>query len=364
MDITVNAVELKKALRFPKAASGKGSSIPTLQGLRLSAAEGNLTVEGTDTVLLAVAQVPAVVVEEGAVVINAASLEKLLKHKGDARIFTEDDKDDKVSIVNGVTAVLPILPVEDWPQWEHDFSSAPSFEVPLDRLAEILPAASADAGRPILTGIFFSDGDMAATDSYRLHVRRGVETPERPLLLPRDVLLQVLKSGHDARVFVLDENARTERSRLNLRVKVTAGPNTWYCWPLDGEFPNYKQLIPASWPNRLVVDRDELLEMVAKVRVLVSTQDAAPVRLALTKDSLRASVKNFETEVAGDMACDWNGEDMTLAFTAEYLTACAKACPENTLVIGVTDALKPAGFMEGRSDGTTAIRLLMPVRIP
>lgn len=368
MDITLDAQELKRALRIPKDAVAKKGSTPTLRGLRLEAEHGNVSIEGTNTAVLATTQLPAEVADGGSLVIDAAQLDRLLKSKGDVRIFTEDDK---VNVVNGIAAKVPSLPEEEWPKRDTDFSSAPSFPISVELLEEILPATSPDEARPILTCVYFFDREAVGTDSYRLHVRRGIETPTIPLLISRDVLLQVVKAGHDARVFVKDDRIGGEAKfdHLNIRLKVEAGPNSWYLWPNDGEYPNYRNLIPHSFPDRIVVDRDALIDVVGKVRVLVSPADVAPVRLELTKDGLTARTVSYETDVAASIPCEWSGEDCTLAFTAKYLIECVKVCPESTLVIGVPapgddgKRIKPVGFKESRPDGTESLRLLMPVRV-
>ena len=146
-------------------------------------------------------------------------------------------------------------------------------------------AASTDEARPILTGVMMTaEGDglrMVATDSYRLAVRdlvgQQVLAADQKVLMPGRALteLQRLVGGGDEVTMRLgDRDATFEVGTTRLTTRL-----------IEGEFPNYRQLIPPSHPNTLTVEREPLLEAIRRVKILA--KDATPVRLQMGGDTLR-----------------------------------------------------------------------------
>lgn len=366
MDITANAAELKKALRIPKAHRLK-TSFP-FAAARLIAVNGQVAIQAGNYDVLATARCPAEVAWPGKALIDLDTLDKLLKGKGEVRIFTEGDK---ATVVNGVTAKVPTIDYKEWPLPPKSLTGSPSVSLSVDHVREVMPAVSGDKARPILTAMFLHDGDLVATDSYRLHCIRGVETLEDDVLIPAEVLSQFLKAGVDGRLTVHTDHGIQ-------RAKLVAGSHSWYFTPVEGDFPNYRQLIPESQPFRLVVERDRLVALVEEVQVLTKG-DAAPVRLELTASSLTARIVSTrnDTDVSGSVPCEWNGPEFSadapteenglrpgsIQFNGPFLADTLKAAREDAVAIGISDALKPAVLREGRPDGTESIRLLMPVRV-
>ncbi|MBU1227707.1 MAG: DNA polymerase III subunit beta, partial [Actinobacteria bacterium] len=129
---------------------------------------------------------------------------------------------------------------------------------------------------------------------------------------------------------------------------------------IEGTFPNYRQLIPDSYPNQLTVDKDALLEAVDRASLVA--EDHIPVRLMLRKDGLDLSVTR--QDVGGEaehLAASYSGEEMEIAFNSRYLNDGLSVVEGDDVVFDLMDPLKP-GVLRG-SGSTEFLYLLMPVRL-
>ena len=223
-------------------------------------------------------------------------------------------------------------------------------------VAQVGVAASGDEARPTLTGVLFeTENDalrLVATDSYRLAVRdlEGVEGVPSTLV-PFRALREVGRTIGDQKMTLeLGEREATftsDRGTLTVRV-------------IEASFPNYRQLLPDSYPNRLVVSRAGLLEAVGRASLVA--EDHIPVRLSLHDGGVELSVSRQEVgEETEHLEGTYTGDDMTIAFNTRYLTDGVSAVDTDDVIIDTIDPLKP-GLIRG--DGDPAFRyLLMPVRL-
>ena len=130
---------------------------------------------------------------------------------------------------------------------------------------------------------------------------------------------------------------------------------------IEGEFPNYRQLIPASHPNTLTVEREPLLEAIRRVKILA--RDATPVRLQMGGDTLRLTAITQDVGNASEeLDATYEGTELTVAFNPEYFAAGVEACSSDSITLSTLDSLKPA-VVRGVGDDDY-LYLLMPVRVP
>ncbi len=130
---------------------------------------------------------------------------------------------------------------------------------------------------------------------------------------------------------------------------------------IEGEFPNYRQLIPASYPNRLVVGREPLLDAVRRVKLLA--RDATtPVRIALRAEGIELTVITTDYgQATEDVDAKYEGAEMVVAFNPNYLIDGIEAITGDEVQLDTLDALKPATLRP--VEGTDYLYLLMPVRV-
>ena len=210
-----------------------------------------------------------------------------------------------------------------------------------EALRQVTVAASTEETRPILTGVQMSaeaDGlRLVATDSYRLAVRdlpgTSVLAEGQSVLVPSGALKELgrLLAGATEVTLTLGERDATfvvGNDRLTTRL-------------IEGEFPNYRGLIPASQPNRLAVAREPLLEALRRVRLLAT--DATPVRLVLKPDGLElVAIAQEVGQAHEEIDAKYEGAELTVAFNPDYLIAGIEVTPGDEITLETTDSMKPA----------------------
>ena len=346
-----------------RAATGRTGTLPVLSGLRLELVGDTLTVTGTDLELTIQLEAQVGGERDGGVVLPARLSSDIVRSLSAGKVEVSVDGDD-VSISGGRSqfTVRPFA-LDDYPRLAAPASSAvtlPSADVG-EALRQVVRAASTDEARPILTGVMLTaeaDGlRMVATDSYRLAVRdlpgASVLGADQKVLVPGRALNELQRlvgSSAELTLRLGERDATFEVGTTRLTTRL-----------IEGEFPNYRQLIPASYPNKLTVARDALSEAIRRVKILA--KDATPIRLQMTADSLRLTaitqdVGNAVEEVDAVL----EGTELTVAFNPDYFAAGVDAVGSDEVTLETLDALKPAVLRGvGRPE---YLYLLMPVRVP
>jgi DNA polymerase-3 subunit beta len=230
-----------------------------------------------------------------------------------------------------------------------------------DALRQVVRAASSEDSRPILTGVLMAaEGEglrLVSTDSYRLAVRDlagvGVLGADQRVLVPSRALNELgrLLGGSGDVALQLGQHD----------VTFTTGDVAVTTRLIEGEFPNYRQLIPPSYPNKLTVGRDDLLGAVRRVKLLA--RDATtPVRIEMRADGIRLTVVTTDWGTAAeDVDAKYEGLDMTVAFNPAFLIDGAEAITGDEVVLSTLDPHKPATLRP--TEGDDYLYLLMPVRV-
>jgi len=351
--------DLADVLARAGRAVGTRSALPILQGLLCQVSGGRLVVTGTDTEVTIKTNLEVEVLEEGRTVVPAKlASEAVRKLPPGAVAMTAADGEVEIT-GNGPRFRLREMSVDDFPQLT-DVAVTGGIEVDGDLVAKALGqvgvAASGDEGRPTLTGILFEANEeglrLVATDSYRLAVRDLPEVAAPPTsLVPYRALRELARTiGQPKVTMSFDEREAvfaSERGQLTVRV-------------IESSYPNYRQLLPESYPNRLTVSREGLLEAVARASLVA--EDHIPVRLSLHQGGVELSVSRQEVgEETEHLGGEYSGEDIVIAFNTRYLTDGVNAVGSDEIVLETSDALKP-GLLHGTGDDSFRY-LLMPVRL-
>lgn len=346
-----------------RAATGRTGTLPVLSGVRLELNDDQLSVTGTDLDLTIRLEVTVGGESDGVAVLPARLVSDIVRSLPVGSVEVSSDQDD-VSISGGRSqfSVRPFT-ADDYPRLTTPADNAVTLSA-ADlgvALGQVVRAASTDEARPILTGVLLAaepDGlRLVATDSYRLAVRdlpgEHVLAEGQKVLVPSRALAELQRLlGHDGeltlRLGERDATFEVGATRLTTRL-------------IEGEFPNYRQLIPQTYPNKLTVGRDDLMEAIRRVKILA--RDATPLRLQLSSDGVRlsavaADVGNATEEIDAHL----EGSELTVAFNPDYLAAGVEAAGADEVTLETLDALKPAVVRgAGRPD---FLYLLMPVRVP
>jgi DNA polymerase-3 subunit beta len=346
-----------------RAAAGRGAGHPVLAGVHLALHGDELTVTGTDMELLIQVKVTVAGLEEGTCVLPARLLGDVVRAAPPGAVEVSVGTEEARLAAGRTTFSLRTMSLEDFPK-----TSAPAAQAVTlpaadlgEALRQVVRAASSDEARPVLTGVLMTAEDgglrLVATDSYRLAVRdlpgQAVLSAGQKVLVPSralNELARLLSGAGDVTLRLGEREATFEAGNVRLSTRL-----------IEGEFPNYRQLIPSSHPNRLVVSRSGLLDAIRRVKILA--RDSAPLRLRMSGDQLELVAVTQDMGNADEVLdARLDGSELTVAFNPEYLSSGVEAVSGDEVVIETLDALKPAVLRS--ADGNEYLYLLMPVRVP
>jgi DNA polymerase-3 subunit beta len=224
-----------------------------------------------------------------------------------------------------------------------------------------VPGASRDDARPILTGVLLTASAgglrLVATDSYRLALRdlQGVS-----MLAEGQKVLVAAKGLGEVQRLLSSETGDIDVVLGEREVVFRVGTTEVTTRLIEGDFPNYRQLIPQSNPNRLIVGREPFLNAIRRVKLLA--KDATPVRLTLRPDGLElVAVTQDVGQAREDLEAKYEGTEMVVAFNPEFLIDGVEAITGDEVQLETLDALKPATVRS--TENPNFLYLLMPVRV-
>jgi DNA polymerase-3 subunit beta len=349
-----------------RAVSSRGGALPVLTGIHLSTQDDTLVVTGSD-LDLTIRSTVAVAVDDPGVAVLPARLTVDIVRSLDSGAVEIDVAGDEARISGGRSKfAVRTLPADDFPH----LTEPSGHEVSLSAadlasgLRQVVMAASSDDARPILTGVLMSAEDgglrLVATDSYRLAVRdlpnATVLSEGQKVLVPSRALgelIRVLGDAEEVTVRLGERDVTFDVPLQDGRVQVTTRL-------IEGEFPNYRQLIPSSYPNQLVVGREPLLEAVRRVKLMA--REAAPLRVTQRSNELELmAITQDVGEAREEVDAKYDGEELTVAFNPDYLIDGIEAATGDEVILESLDALKPAVLRS--TDGGDFLYLLMPVRV-
>jgi DNA polymerase III subunit beta len=355
--------DLADALGIVARGVSSRGAVQVLSGILLQAEEGKLTLAATDMEISLRATISGDVSGDGAVVVPGRLLTDLARLLPDEAVsLAHEEGDGVLSISSGShSSRLNVYSAEDFPR-------LPPLDVPLHAIAapsllatieKVARAASRDESRPVLTGILVKfEGDklvMAATDSYRLAVKEtALESsgPDLDAIIPARALQELarLAAGADEVQLGAHEN----------HVIFGAGDVWLTSRRIDGQFPNYNQLLPETFEAEVTTPREPLLSVIRRAGVMA--QRNAPLRLRFAEGELRVSAQTQDVgEAHESMPIDYAGEPLEIGFNPDFLRDGLEAVSGDTVQLKLINPLRPGLVV---SPDESFWYLIMPIRLP
>ena len=353
-----------------------------LAGVRIESEGNRLMVVGTDLDLTVHVSTEAIGLSDGICVAPSKLLTDIVRSLEPGAVTIEAAQ-DKIEISAARSRFsLQTFPADDFPSLPEP--PAPTTLLPasslVNALRQVVRAASNDDARPLLTGVLMAaEGTgirLVATDSYRLALR-DIEVGNEALsttqiLVPARALtelqrLSALSVDAKGPKGVPDNADGTKPGHMvglsigEHDVTFTVGDVQVSTRLLDGTYPDYRQLIPAEYPNRLHVGKDSLLDALRRVRLVVR-DNMTPVRLSMRQGGVDLTVVSQEVGDASETVdADFEGTDLTIAFNPTYLIDGVDAVMGDEVLLETIDASKPATVTG--AEQSEFRYLLMPVRV-
>jgi DNA polymerase-3 subunit beta len=345
-----------------RAVSARSAARPALSGLRFSLEGDHLQITGSDLDITIAVDVVVAGDQDGHAVIPARLATDIVKSFEPGAVTLEVDGAN-AQIASGRSQFsVHAIPPEEFPQ----VAPAGGESIKLDPadfadgLRQVVPAASSDDSRPILTGVQLSGENgglrMVATDSYRLAVRDLPNTMAlddgRTVLVPSRALQEVTRALAHADELHLDLGER-DASFVVGAVRLTTRL-------IDGDVPNYRTLIPESQPNRLTVSRTGFIDALRRVKLMA--REATPVRLTMHPNSVELmAITQDVGQASEELDASYEGAEFTVAFNPDYLLAGLEVTPGDEVTLETTDPGRQAVMRS--LEHPDFLYLLMPVRV-
>ena len=363
MKLKVQKDDLINVLQNVQSIVSSRSTLPILSNILFETGDGELSITATDIDVSVRTRVRAEVEEEGSTTLPARRAFSIFRELPAGVIELDVDADHTATIraassffkLNGMDATeFPPLPV-----FESETSYTLDEVVFREMLQKTSYAASTDETRYILNGCLLSFRDdkltCVATDGRRLAlVEQEVEFPktaEGEMVVPSKTVNELIRTLGDAgtlTIRAMENQIAFEFDNMLIVSKL-----------IDGTYPNFRQVIPASSEVRVELDREDLQAAVRRAALLTTAQSNS-VRLNLMKNRLEVVTRTPDVgEACETVTLKYDGKDVSVAFNPEYLLAPLKTLQSDVVYFEVTDELSP-GVLKA---DVPFLYVIMPMRI-
>jgi DNA polymerase-3 subunit beta len=366
MKITTRRDALFAQLQTVTRAASTRSAVQALSGVQVLAAKGEIELRATDMEIGLRVPLAGEIVREGSVVLPARLLVDVVRALPGEEVSLElrPVEQDVEILAGSASFYIRTLRLEDFPPFpevEGDRVEVPG-EAFVATVSKVQRSASRDETRPVLTGILVSaageDLRMVATDSYRLSVKETKLEAALDGTFEANVPARALQ---ELTRIVQHENAETLSVSVRANQVVFAvGGVVLSSRLIDGQFPNYRQLLPDTYEHELRLAGPEIAEVVRRISLLA--QKNAPLRLAFTEGELTVSARTPDVgEARETIPVPFAGEPLEIGFNPEFLRDGLEAVESGDVLLRLISPLRP-GLLEA-GDGSGFQYLLMPIRL-
>jgi DNA polymerase-3 subunit beta len=370
MEIKVKREHLLHGLHRVQGVVERRSPQPILAHVLIEPEEGGIALTATDLEIGLRGRVEATVKKGGTITLNARKLYEIVREVSGDEVSLKASTGGWVEVLAGRSKFKVVsLDPKEFP--ELPFGAAPkgsSIRVAAGTLREMIDrtifSVSTDETRLTLSGVYLETAEkgalrMVATDGHRLAlIDRSISHAKlaKGLILPRKGLAELRKLLEDP------ELAEVTMSFGERDARFQAGGVSLFMRLVEGEFPDYKQVVPKESRVRASLGRDEFLAALRRT-VLLASERSHGVRLALQAGSLSLSASSPEQgEASEDLEVSYQGQPVAVGFNARYLIEVLGVhAAGDTIELGLTDEVGP-GVVRGSQDPAYTY-VLMPMRL-
>jgi len=365
MELSVTQENLARALGAASRVASSKTQLPILSNILLRTDDHRLLVAATNLEIATTHHIGAKIVSEGAITVPARLITEFVSSlpKTAVTLKVTDNKlhitaDGYNSTINGVLAdEFPELPtIND----KTAVSYAIDTSLLKQSIGQTILTASSDATRPVLTGVYWHSHDgslyLAATDGYRLSEKKLVPTTsDVSAIIPTSTLQEVLRILNEDinEVEILFDESQV-RFRLN-EAEITSRL-------IDGNFPDYRQLIPASSDTIVTIARSDFSQ-ITKVAGLFARESGGSVTLTADAEKSQLSLHSVASEL-GENTSEAAAEvtaDGQVTLNSRYLTEALNVVDGDKVTFRFSGKLSPC-VLSDASDTVDYQHIIMPLK--
>jgi DNA polymerase-3 subunit beta len=372
MEINVKREDLVRGLHSLQGVAERRGTVPILANVLIEAGERGIAMVATDMEIGLRVQAPAQVKRKGVTTVNARKLYEIAREVTGEEVTLRASATGWVDVLAGRSKFKVVaLDAKDFPELPlgPNAGARPAVHVAVAILREMIDkslfAVSQDESRFNLSGVCMEVTEDAgglrfvATDGHRLAlIDRPVPDAKLPqrVIMPRKGLLELRK--------LIDEvgDAEAGLTVAEKDVRVHTASTSFFMRLVEGEFPDYRQVIPGSTRAKVTVNRDELFAALRRASLLASERSHG-VRLHVERGVLELSASNPDQgEVSEEVEVSYSGDPVTVGFNARYLLDVLSVHAEGeTIELGLSDEVGPGVLRSLHDPAYTYV--VMPMRL-
>lgn len=368
MKIVTSKENLLKGIQGVQNAVSTKSTLPILSHILIDAKKNDLKLTATDLEIGVTAKIEGEVSEEGAITVPARKFSEIIKElPGNTPITITVKKSQSINIEAGKSYFrLMGLAKEDFPQlpeFPANSKGSDLVKMPQKLIKTMIQltsfAMSHDETRYVLNGILFSFKDkilrMVATDGRRLALVENslpdIGTLKKDVIVPMKTIQELnrnLTEEGDASFFFKENQLQINLGHIIITSRL-----------IEGEYPNYEQVIPKKTKEEVKISTQDLLQATRRASILTS-QESQSIKINIIRDRLIITKNTPELgEAREEVEVDYKGGELAIGFNPGFLIDVLKNVDQENIKFGFIDPEKPAVIRSG--DNYTYIVLPMQV---
>ncbi len=336
---------LLKGIQNTQNAINTKSSLPILSNILIETQDDNIVFTATDLDIGIISTIPVKSQITGSITIPAKKFFDIIKELPESEVLISVKKNNLVHIECQTCAFKIMgLPKDEFPQIP-EFKNKDSIVIPQKELKKMLSrtifAMSRDETRYILNGVLFIIKPayirLVATDGRRLavaeHKIQLPKTQERKFIVPTKTVNELVR--------LLSDAGEVKMSFGENQVAFDIGATKVVSRLIEGDFPNYEQVIPKESKDKLRASKNGLMSALKRV-ALFTNQDSMAVKMEFGKDKIVLSKSTpYIGEVREDVGVEYKGKDISIGFNPDYLIDVLKTIDEESINMEIQDSEKP-----------------------
>jgi DNA polymerase-3 subunit beta len=364
MLVVCQGIELSEAfLRVSKAISNKIAN-PILEGIKISAEDNILTLSATDTELSIEKKIKADVKVEGETVVPGKFITEFVKKLASTEIELEvNDKNQLLIRYDGNESIIQCYNPAEYPGFrklktdeyfgitQRDFKNL---------VSKSIFSVALDDSRPVLKGVLFDINNnniiSVALDGYRLAKvnKKIISNITKSIVIPQRSLNEVSKMLEDSDEIInvyIDNNA----------IMIDNGDTKIISRLLEGDFINYKQIIPANYETFVIVNKNQLEDALERVSLLTKVGQNNFVKFEITENNVYLTSNSEIGNIKENITATTSGKDIAIAFNPRFLLEALRVNSNEFVKMCFNKSINPCVIVP--TEGDEFLYLILPVRM-
>ena len=370
MKFIVNSSTLLKELQKLNGVISTSNTLPILDNFLFEIEDGKIMILASDLETTMISEITTESSSNGQITIPSKILIDTLKTFSNQPLTFLVDEDTKGIEISSETGNYKLAgqDAKEFPKVP-ELTSSSSFLIPstvlFNAINKTLFASGNDELRPVMSGVFCELSEesitFVATDAHKLvkHTRSKISSNSNSSFILPKKPLSLLKNNIDN-----DSEINVEFNETNVRFLLDN--ITLICRLIDGKYPNYDAVIPKDNPNKLVINKDELLNSIKRVSIYAS-KTTHQIRLKIAGSQLQITSEDldFANKAEERLTCSYEGEDIEIGFNSRFVIDMLNNIGSDQICLEMS-APNRAGIilpLDGQEENEDTLMLVMPVML-